>query len=60
VLDEWFDSAGRLGNAPDIKKLERLLHEHKGKLDINACNPYGFPFLALRSATHAFMATLTW
>jgi hypothetical protein len=41
VLDEWFVAAGRqVGEAykPDVKTLERLLQEHKGKLDVNACD----------------------
>jgi hypothetical protein len=40
VMNEWFEAAGSAPSKgtskPDVKTLERLLDEHKGKLDINA------------------------
>jgi hypothetical protein len=35
VMDEWFTAAGWTG-APEVKKLEAMLQEHKGKLEVNA------------------------
>jgi ankyrin repeat protein len=42
VLDAWFAAAGkpdgRRVSKSDAKTLERLLDEHKGALDVNACD----------------------
>jgi ankyrin repeat protein len=39
-MNEWFDSGGRFLQ-PDLQKLERLLGEHKGKLDVDAKDEHG-------------------
>jgi ankyrin repeat protein len=39
VMEQWFQAAGcNFMSRPDVKTLQRLLDEHKGKLDINATN----------------------
>jgi hypothetical protein len=42
VLDSWFIAAGRQVHGvskADTQMLQHLLEEHKGKLDVNACDP---------------------
>jgi ankyrin repeat protein len=41
-MKEWFEAAG---STPDVTTLERLLDEHKGKLDVNATDEHGYTAL---------------
>jgi hypothetical protein len=41
VRKQFFASSGAGGAKPDVKTLERLLDEHKGKLDVNTTEADG-------------------